>query len=167
MLHSTEGPSHATTNQRCNYGVRTFICLTSQSWRGGSGERKSAGGREHQLKNCCSLPGSPSGLGRGAGMKKPQSLPKSLATGCLFPHSPRLPSALPVLLLCGSRTKASRSWERCGGSAAIGCRGQLCPLAWLFPALSAHRAVGGLCHVPFSAEMRWGYPGLLHAALGV
>lgn len=58
-----------------------------------SRERKGARGREHQFKNCCSLPGSPPGLGRGAGTKRPQNLPKRLATGCLVPHSQRLPSA--------------------------------------------------------------------------
>lgn len=95
-----------------------------------------------------------------------------MATGCLVPHSQRLPSArlgraAPVSLLCGSRTEVSRSWERCVGSAALGCRGHFCPPVWWLPTPLAHRTVGGWYYVPFAAELRWGYPGLLHGPLGV
>ena len=75
-------------------------------------------GREHQLKNGCSLPGSPPGLGRGAGTKKPRDLPKRLATGCSVLRSCLPPASARLCLRrssAGAEPKGAGAWRQGGG----------------------------------------------------
>lgn len=111
--------------------------------------------REKQIQfiNCCSLPGSPGGWAEALAQKNCRIYPGILpgAGGSPEPAAALCPASR--ALLQEQHQNEQELGMLCRLSNAH-CRGQICPLLWWLPALSANRTPGGLRH--FSVDLGWG-----------